>query len=80
MKRHGTETPLSSAPELCIEVVSPSNSTKELREKTDAYLDAGAQEVWIVYPQSKRFVFHGSGGELQISRFAVDLAGVFGGV
>ncbi len=78
MKRHGTETPLPSVPELCIEVVSPSNSTKELREKTDAYLAAGAQEVWIVYPQSKRLVFHGQIGELQSSRFVVDLAGLFG--
>ena len=79
MKRHGNETPLPSAPELCIEVVSPSNSTKELGEKTDAYLAAGAHEVWIVYPQSKRVVFHGPHGELQTSRFAVDLAGIFRG-
>ena len=79
MRRHGNETPLRSAPELCIEVVSPSNSTKELREKTDAYLAAGAQEVWIAYPQSKRVVFHGPIGELQISGFAVNLAGIFGG-
>lgn len=79
MKQHGHETPLASAPELCIEVVSPSTSTKELREKTDAYLAAGAQEVWIVFPQSKRLVFHGRNGELGVSRFVVDLAGIFGG-
>jgi Uma2 family endonuclease len=78
MIRHGNETPLTSAPELCIEVVSPSNSTKELREKTDAYLAAGAHEVWIVYPQSKRLVFHRHDGEAQTSRFVVDVAGIFG--
>src|SRR5947207_3018548 len=42
---------LMHAPELCIEVVSPSNSRKEMNEKVAAYLAAGAEEVWIVYPR-----------------------------
>jgi Uma2 family endonuclease len=75
---HRGETPFRSAPQLCIEVISPSNSRKEIREKTDAYLVAGAEEVWIVYPQSKRCEFYGHDGLLQQSRFPVDLAGIFG--
>lgn len=35
------------APEICVEVKSPSNSMGELLEKKDLYLKAGAQEVWI---------------------------------
>ena len=77
MRAHGFETPFTTAPELCIEVVSPSNSVKELEEKRIAYLAAGAQEVWIVYPQSKRCVFYSKEGVLQHSRFAVDLTGLF---
>jgi Uma2 family endonuclease len=69
--------PLMQAPELCIEVVSPSNSRKELREKTEAYLAAGAEEVWIVYPRSKRCEVHGQQGLLERSRFPVDLADLF---
>ena len=69
--------PLMRAPELCIEVVSPSDSRKELREKTEAYLAAGAEEVWIVYPRSKRCEVHGQRGLLERSRFAVDLADLF---
>lgn len=38
--RHAKESPLSRAPEICIEVLSPSNSVKEIREKIDAYLAA----------------------------------------
>jgi Uma2 family endonuclease len=72
-----TENPLMRAPELCIEIVSPSNSRKELREKTEAYLAAGAEEVWIVYPRSKRCEVHGQRGLLERSRFAVDLADLF---
>ena len=71
------ESPFARAPELCIEIVSPSNSRKELREKTDAYLSAGAVEVWIVYPQSRRCEFHAKEGRMQGSSFAVNLDGLF---
>lgn len=77
MQARGFETPYTRAPELCIEVVSPSNSRKELREKVAAYLEAGADEVWIVFPQSKRFEFHGREGLLSRSQYAVDLTDVF---
>ncbi len=73
----GGETPLTRAPELCIEVVSPSNSVKELQEKTSAYLAHGAEETWIVYPKSKRCEFHGKEGLLERSRYPVDLADLF---
>ena len=46
-KKHGTETPYSSAPEICIEILSPSNSPEEMQEKRDLYFAAGAKEVWI---------------------------------
>jgi Uma2 family endonuclease len=35
------------APEICVEVTSPSNTEEEIREKTALYLDAGALEVWV---------------------------------
>jgi Uma2 family endonuclease len=34
-------------PEICVEVMSPSNSEEEIREKMALYFDAGAKEVWI---------------------------------
>ena len=77
MRAHGFETPYTQSPELCIEVVSPSNSRKELREKVAAYLEAGAAEVWIVFPQSKRIEFHGHAGLLPRSQYTVDLADIF---
>jgi Uma2 family endonuclease len=77
VRTHGTETPFARAPELCIEIVSPSNSRKELREKVEAYLAAGAVEAWIAYPTSKRLQFFGQAGELLASAYPVDLARVF---
>ena len=77
MRAYGFETPYTRAPEICVEVTSPSNSRKELREKIEAYLAAGAGEVWIVYPQSKRCEFYGNQGPLPHSRRPVDLKGIF---
>ena len=65
------------APEISIEVVSPSNSVKELSEKTDAYLAAGAEEVWLIYPKSRRREFYGKQGLMGRSRYNVDLSDLF---
>ncbi len=43
---HVFETPFRAAPEICIEIISPSNSRKEIREKIELYTNQGAQEVW----------------------------------
>ena len=77
MSAHGSQFAPMQAPEICIEVVASSNSVKELGDKRDAYLAAGAQEVWFVYPQSKRFEFYGQSGSLTTSAYVVDLSGVF---
>ena len=77
MHAHVNETPYTRAPEICVEVASPANSIKELREKVDAYLAVGAVEAWIVYPQSKRFEFFNAGGKSGYSAYPVDLAGLF---
>ena len=77
MSTHAGETPLRRAPEVCIEVVSPSNSTNEMQEKRTAYLAAGAEEVWIVYPRSRRWEVYGPQGLLPRSAYLLDLVGVF---
>jgi transposase-like protein len=35
------------APEICIEILSPSNFAAEMAEKRALYFDAGAREVWM---------------------------------
>ncbi len=47
MQRNGESTPYEEAPEICIEIVSPSNSSAEINEKINLYLTKGAVEVWI---------------------------------
>ncbi|MGH8672977.1 MAG: Uma2 family endonuclease [Burkholderiales bacterium] len=77
MRAHGAETPFTQAPQLCVEIASPSDSLKELRAKVDAYLAAGALEAWIVYPLSRRFEFFGKSGALEYSSYAIDLSALF---
>ena len=74
---HRNETPFEAAPELCIEVTSPSNSRKELAEKVEALLAAGALEAWIVYSRAKRIEAFGRDGLLAASRFALVVTGLF---
>ena len=38
---------LERAPEICVEVLSPSNSVEEMVEKRALYFEAGAKEVWL---------------------------------
>ena len=42
------------APDLAVEIVSPSDSAGELEVKVSDYLRNGARMVWVVYPESRR--------------------------
>jgi Uma2 family endonuclease len=42
------------APDLAVEVASPGQAPARLLKKAAQYLDAGTQEVWILYPRTKR--------------------------
>ena len=46
-------TPYPKAPEICVEIASPSNLIIEISTKVDLYLAKGACEVWIVYDLDK---------------------------
>ena len=48
MQLHGTESEFRAGPDLCVEVLSPTNTRAEIDEKIAAYLAAGAREVWVV--------------------------------
>jgi Uma2 family endonuclease len=43
----------SEVPDLCVEVVSPSNTMKQLKAKAKEYLFAGVRRVWIVDPEDR---------------------------
>lgn len=54
------------APEICIEVISPSNSSEEIREKKTLYFERGALEVWTCNAKGK-MQFYTAAGEIASS-------------
>lgn len=44
---HRNDSALTVSPELCVEVISGSNTTMEIREKIVLYFAHGAKEVWL---------------------------------
>jgi Uma2 family endonuclease len=50
--------PVPGAPDLAIEVISPTERASESHEKVRAYLQHGATEVWQVYPRSRTVQVH----------------------
>ncbi|MEO5732747.1 MAG: Uma2 family endonuclease [Rubrivivax sp.] len=61
MAVHGDEPTFRAAPELFVEVRSPSNTDAEMAHKTALYLQAGAVEVRIVDEDGAQQVFDRSG-------------------
>ena len=47
-KMQATGDPTTLAPEICVEVMSRSNTEAEMEEKRALYRAAGAAEVWVV--------------------------------
>lgn len=58
MAKYGTETPFPQAPEICVEVISPSNTEEEITRKIELYLAQGAQEVWICDERGNRKYYY----------------------
>lgn len=53
--------PIPVAPDLVIEVNSPSDNNETMQEKVDAYLEAGVRLVWSLYMVQKFLVVYRSG-------------------
>ncbi len=65
--RNGINTPYDEAPELCVEILSPSNSEKDMEEKIMLYLAKGAKEVWVCDEQGK-LAYYSYRGRLEKSQ------------
>ncbi|MBV9657020.1 MAG: Uma2 family endonuclease [Verrucomicrobia bacterium] len=65
------ELACSTAPAICVEVVSDSNTAEELEEKAALYFAAGAQEVWIC-DAFGNMTFHAPAGQLAASALCPD--------
>jgi Uma2 family endonuclease len=67
LKKYHDTTPYAVAPEICVEVASPSNSRQEIAEKIAMYLSKGAREVWVCDLKGT-ITFHDYSGKLRKSK------------
>jgi Uma2 family endonuclease len=80
-------------PELAIEIKSPTDSIKQMREKAHYYLANGARLVWLVFPNKRYVEVYQLDGEVEVlfggdlldggdvlPGFAMSVADVFEGV
>jgi Uma2 family endonuclease len=63
------------APDLSIEIISPTDSMYEVQEKVQEYLRAGVPLVWIVNPQSRIVEIYRSKGKGTILQESDELDG-----
>ena len=52
------------APDLCIEIISPSEDEKDMARKIVEYFATGAQQVWHLFPESQRATVYRSPTEM----------------
>ncbi len=57
---------LPFAPDLLVEVVSPSDRAVDVQDKVRMWLGAGARLVWVAYPSTKTVVAHRSKTDVSI--------------
>ena len=59
------------APEICVEVISPSNKEGELEERKRLYFEKGASEFWLCGLQGE-MTFFDPGGKIEQSHLCPD--------
>ena len=72
LQQHWNASAFNVAPELCVEVLSPTNTRIEMAEKTAAYLAAGAKEVWVVGEDGSPAI-HTTAGRVPTSTLGFEL-------
>lgn len=59
---------LSGAPDLAVEVLSPTDTSSRMQAKVLDYLEAGAQRVWVVDPETRTVTSYRPSGEAVVFR------------
>ena len=79
------------APDIAVEVVSPSTTAAEMERKVAEYLAAGSHRVWVAYPSNRTVAVHRADGTIStysgddvitdeelLSGFSLLLSDIFG--
>ncbi len=58
--------PLLVAPDLAVEIISPSNKAEDIEKKIEQLLEAGTTLIWIVYPDLQSIAVHTPDGTFKL--------------
>ncbi len=72
VQKHIRDVFASNAPEICIEIISTSNSQKEMQDKIKLFINAGAREVWLVTDDGS-VSYYDETGQISVSFYKVNL-------
>jgi Uma2 family endonuclease len=75
LQKHIKDVYASSAPELCVEIISPSNTREEMKDKVELYLESGAKEVWLV-TEDGQVTYYNHHGQQVRTIYDIDLTGL----
>jgi len=57
---------LPIAPDVAVEVVSPSETAEEIQEKVQDYLHAGTDQVWLIDRRTRTIAVHHRSGQVEL--------------
>jgi Uma2 family endonuclease len=57
---------LQGAPDLAVEIASPSDKPDDLARKAQQYLAAGARAVWVLYPEARLAYLYRPGERIEV--------------
>lgn len=69
LHHHDLENPFSAAPEIVVEILSPSHTLAEMEQKKDLYFARGAREFWIC-KEDGAMRFYNNHDRLESSHYA----------
>ena len=61
IKKNKKNTPFLEAPEICIEIISPSNTKAEMNEKKELYFARGCLEFWLCHANGNMTFYKNTG-------------------
>jgi len=71
LRQYGVANPYPAAPEIVVEILSPSNTLAEMQEKKELYFARGAQEFWIC-EEDGAMQFYNNHTRLESSQLALN--------
>ncbi len=66
------------SPMIAVEVISPSNTARDVKRKIRIYLENGCEEVWVVYPETSTVSIEKADSRREsLPGFRLDLDAIF---